>query len=163
MTSLQIYSKCNFCVFASNRSDALKRHKLIHSSEKIYKCQHCEFAASDPSYLKKHQRVHSGVRPFKCDLCDFASAQSGGLKNHKLTHEPIEKTFKCDICDYSTSRPRYLKQHQKSISHINREKALQQTDQREEQDSFSFIMFQIRCINSTYNRLNSNALNVLIN
>ena len=47
------------------------------------------------------------------------------------THEPTEKTFKCEICDYSTSRPRYLKQHKKSISHINREKSLQQTEQRE--------------------------------
>ena len=58
---------CNTCSYTSNRSDNMRKHKLIHTDLRPEKCKICGAAFKDKSNCAAHERtVHSDARPHQC-------------------------------------------------------------------------------------------------
>ena len=53
-------NKCNQCDYESSRANNLRRHKKIHSGEKLNKCNQCEYASLQASTLRTHLKTHDG-------------------------------------------------------------------------------------------------------
>ena len=90
---------CNQCNFSTVKASTLKRHKLVHSSEKSFSCSQCKYSCTTAGDLKKHLLIHSGENPFKCRQCNYSCKVASSLKRHILTHSG-KKTFNCAQCNY---------------------------------------------------------------
>ena len=78
-------------------SGYMKKHEMIHTSDKQFKCTKCGNRFSLFSYLKTHQRFNTGEKPFKCTKCRNRFSLLGYLKTHEWTYKG-EKPLKCTKC-----------------------------------------------------------------
>ena len=72
--SLQKYTVwCKHCDKKFTDLKNLRRHEIIHTSEKNFACKSCEkkFAVSDS--LKRHERIHTGENPIHVNIVTKSS------------------------------------------------------------------------------------------
>lgn len=60
---------CEICGKVYKTSSILKKHKLIHSSERPFKCDICGAGFKQSVTLSLHRRVHSSVGKYTCNKC----------------------------------------------------------------------------------------------
>lgn len=60
---------CEICGKVYKSSAILKKHKLIHSSERPFKCEICGASFKQSVTLSLHSRVHSSVGKYCCNRC----------------------------------------------------------------------------------------------
>lgn len=106
---------CQVCGKVFKRSECLKRHLVVHSTERPFKCDVCGSSFKDRGNLKTHQKVHTGERPFPCELCSASFKLSRDLKRHVATHTGL-KPFVCQECGTGFARSESLKVHQQKHS-----------------------------------------------
>ncbi|XP_065215934.1 zinc finger protein 436-like [Planococcus citri] len=93
--------QCTTCNKRFNKIDYLKRHELMHSSEKLFKCSMCDKCFKDPSNKGRHERTVHGKGPrYCCAHCDENYARKGNLIIHiKSKHLPRqENEYRCTYC-----------------------------------------------------------------
>ncbi|CAG2109763.1 unnamed protein product, partial [Medioppia subpectinata] len=84
--------KCHFigCGKAFKQSNALLRHRLIHSGDKPYKCpiDGCDYRCRQRQQLSAHTNRHLGVRPYACAVqtCRKAFLSKHHLREHRLVY-----------------------------------------------------------------------------
>ena len=66
--------------------------------------------------LKRHMLIHSSEKNFCCDQCTYKSARAADLKGHMLFHSG-EKLFSCHDCNYKSSRIDTIKRHEHGLGH----------------------------------------------
>jgi len=61
---------------------------------KSLSCNQCNYTARFSSNLKRHMLVHSSEKPFECTQCTYSANQAAHLKKHKLSiHPPIQSDW----------------------------------------------------------------------
>lgn len=94
--------QCTFqnCTKQFKTKFALKRHSLIHSSERDFKCSKCGKLFSLPQYLREHANTHTKDKPYVCGVggCQERFRQAGKLSIHRRTHpEYTVKKYKYSL------------------------------------------------------------------
>uniref|UniRef100_H2YLI3 C2H2-type domain-containing protein n=1 Tax=Ciona savignyi TaxID=51511 RepID=H2YLI3_CIOSA len=71
--------KCNACEKSFQQAGHLKRHQMIHTTEKPYTC---DLSGT----LKRNQRIHTEEKPYKCNVCEKSFQRANQLKRHQIIH-----------------------------------------------------------------------------
>ena len=58
------------------------------SENKALKCPQCPYVATTGTLLKRHSIVHTSERPFSCPLCPHTARWSGDVKKHQRRQHP---------------------------------------------------------------------------
>ena len=90
---LKTKHNCNQCNYSTATTSHLKRHKRIHSGEKLFVCSECKYSFTQASDLKRHLLIHSGEKPFVCSQCKYSCTTAGSLKKtppHPLRGESFQ-------------------------------------------------------------------------
>ncbi|KAJ8871857.1 hypothetical protein PR048_028197 [Dryococelus australis] len=92
-------SICTFCNRKFKYASRLRKHMIIHSSERKFKCNECGASFKVKSTLKSHELTHSLDKPFMCDVCFSTHCTKSGLAKHiESKHGTGERRFICEIC-----------------------------------------------------------------
>jgi uncharacterized C2H2 Zn-finger protein len=88
--------ECETCKTTFSRSDALKRHQLIHNrGEKAFECGHCGKKFQRASDLKRHEQIHekrTAEREFKCTKCGETFRNAAPFRPHIKSAHPTNTT-----------------------------------------------------------------------
>uniref|UniRef100_T1JIR3 C2H2-type domain-containing protein n=1 Tax=Strigamia maritima TaxID=126957 RepID=T1JIR3_STRMM len=106
---------CDFCGKAFKRTDALKQHRVIHSTvdplEIQFRCSVCDKNCRSHAHLLEHQAVHSNVRSFLCEICGASFKTRSVQRKHVQTIHKKPRAFSCQICDKRFNTNYALKRH----------------------------------------------------
>ncbi|XP_067652191.1 zinc finger protein 616-like [Haliotis asinina] len=99
---------CSKCGKEFNRLRYLRKHMLVHKSDKKYLCDECGKAFKTRSYLKTHYRTHKS-REYKCSQCNFTSSVNAVIHAHRQLHN--DGSVICDVCGFAYADKSTLKKH----------------------------------------------------
>ncbi|XP_071091781.1 zinc finger protein 888-like [Haliotis cracherodii] len=99
---------CSKCGKEFNRLRYLRKHMLVHKSDKKYLCDECGKAFKTRSYLKTHYRTHK-TRVYKCSQCNFSSSVNAVIHAHRQLHN--DGSVICDVCGFAYADKSTLKKH----------------------------------------------------
>uniref|UniRef100_A0AAY5EFH9 C2H2-type domain-containing protein n=1 Tax=Electrophorus electricus TaxID=8005 RepID=A0AAY5EFH9_ELEEL len=120
--------QCSVCMKVFSAPSKLRRHMLIHTSQRPFGCQLCTKAFRHaPSKLRRHCLIHTGQRPFQCSLCCRAFRQRAHLKAHYSVHIASKAKLKHFVCNSLSRKLRsakHLTLHQpKQVNSVDKLKA----------------------------------------
>ncbi|XP_031639051.1 zinc finger protein 132-like [Contarinia nasturtii] len=101
--------QCIVCKYTTDQLSSLKKHMLIHSSEKPFQCRVCSKAFKRKYHFCQHLRIHTKQLPFACSKCGHRFA----VEIDKQSHEDRCKCrrYECHICPYKCFKKSHLKYH----------------------------------------------------
>ncbi|XP_044727339.1 zinc finger protein OZF-like [Chrysoperla carnea] len=104
---------CNICGYATTAPSQLRKHLMVHSSEKPHACDRCDKAYRREDDLKGHiARAHLNIRKYQCTLCTLAFFTKINLTHHVRRHTG-EKPHKCEVCGKGFIQKVAMKSHMK--------------------------------------------------
>ena len=74
------------CTYKSSRKDDLRKHSMIHNSERKFACPYCPYRALHKHHLTNHLTRHTGEKPHACPHCPFRTARKSYLEFHIKRH-----------------------------------------------------------------------------
>lgn len=74
--------ECEICYKSFGYECLLRRHLLMHSTERPHKCAICGKGFNRPIVLKQHMQVHSGEKAYVCEWCGKRFSQNSSRKRH---------------------------------------------------------------------------------
>lgn len=104
---------CDFCDARFNIKGSLKRHILIHHTQRERKfiCETCGKSFFSKNDIITHIRVHTDERPYSCSFCGRAFRQIASMIRHKRCHTG-ERPFSCPICLKTFKDKSHMSRHQ---------------------------------------------------
>ena len=104
---------CDQCPRSFTNRQVLKRHKLVHSTEKNFVCDLCQKGFKTIYELNYHKFTHTDQSklPFKCDQCFKRFPFITRLKKHKESVHQGIKSHKCTLCDKAFKSHTDLRHH----------------------------------------------------
>lgn len=92
------YNECNICGLNFTSRHKLRRHALLHTSNKPFSCNKCENAFENFVDLQIHMRSHPTVEhPFVCNFCDKSFDYELNFYSHMKEHMGVY-VHTCEIC-----------------------------------------------------------------
>ena len=116
--------KCSQCDYRGTKPSMVKKHEVVHSSEKPYVCHfpECGYRSRFPENLKTHQKHQhpqgkAVKKKHKCSQCDLRFEYPSMLKVHMKVHNDDETPFSCDVsgCDYKSRWKVCITTHKKLV------------------------------------------------
>ncbi|XP_043233200.1 zinc finger protein 771-like isoform X2 [Amphibalanus amphitrite] len=105
---------CEWCLYSSDSSARIKRHRKSHTSERPYGCTTCSTRFNSRASLIRHMRIHTGEKPHGCYICKARFFRRSNLNTHMRTHT-AERPFSCPFCParfvFQSSVNRHLRTH----------------------------------------------------
>ena len=74
---------CTVCDKWFARKADLKRHRQIHTGDRLHSCTQCEKRFTTEHYLRQHMNVHSSK--YKCTECGKCFSSKRNLTVHRLS------------------------------------------------------------------------------
>ena len=105
--------KCEICDKEFPSPAKLRRHMLVHTTEKQFICTQCGKPFRRFDSLKYHMKSHTGEKPYSCDICGKCFKTGKCLRLHIRWHTG-EKPYVCDICPNAYACSAHLRRHKKS-------------------------------------------------
>ena len=117
---------CEACKATFTKRGNLKRHQLIHPTERTYQprrdrlkdhersyqCPECSYNSSRKGNLNIHIRNrHCSEYSYLCDECSEEFGQEYELQKHRYIHSD-EKLYHCQHCNYFSRQKGTLKSHE---------------------------------------------------
>ena len=90
---------CSICKRELQSRHALMKHVKLHGAPR-YKCNKCDRQFFDRTKLRRHQIVHSTEKKFKCSECQKAFVLEHNLKVHLRTHHANVSDLKEEFPDF---------------------------------------------------------------
>ncbi len=104
---------CAICPYKTDVAAWLRKHRVVHESERPFACDVCGRSFKLLSHLTTHKQTHEQPS-FVCSICDFRCRQKRILNTHMRTHSD-ERPFKCELCEYRTKRKSDLSIHRRCM------------------------------------------------
>ena len=93
---------CQECNKTFLQKGNLKKHMLLHSSERRFKCLECGRSFKYPEQLKRHEHWHREGLRYQCELCENRFLMEADLRKHtRNVHSGI--VYKCKYCHVDCS------------------------------------------------------------
>ncbi|ELT97898.1 hypothetical protein CAPTEDRAFT_71961, partial [Capitella teleta] len=104
---------CDECNYKCSSSSNLRRHKLTHSSVKMFKCSQCAKSFRQKAHLDRHIRsLHATGAQVFCEECNFGPASKKVISQHmKLHRDGTEMKFFCEQCSFITHNKSRFERH----------------------------------------------------
>lgn len=106
---------CDQCGKFFKNSNALKKHKVVHSDERNFKCDHCSKTYKEQKKLTYHLHVKHSIGdrlPDRtCHICGKYFAIPSMVSSHMRNVHAPEKLFQCEICGMKVTSQNYLNIH----------------------------------------------------
>jgi len=91
---------CSICKRELQSKHALMKHIKLHGAPK-YKCNKCDRQFFERTKLRRHQIVHSTEKKFKCSECQRSFVLEHNLKIHIRIHHSKTSELKEESTEYS--------------------------------------------------------------
>ncbi|XP_017780652.1 PREDICTED: zinc finger protein 569 isoform X2 [Nicrophorus vespilloides] len=89
---------CLHCGRTCRDKNALLKHVLEHTKEKLFPCTKCEKTFYNKARLKRHMLSHRN-KVVACDVCGEHFADGRSLMNHRHSHSSVSgRQFPCREC-----------------------------------------------------------------
>ena len=89
-TDIEVMFCCEICKKTLPNERGLRRHMVVHKTEKRFSCNLCALTFRCQSSLTKHKETHmrrKEKKSYSCDVCKKSFRQLTLLKCHNLTHK----------------------------------------------------------------------------
>ena len=102
---------CEVCGKSFKSKGNMRQHLQTHNSKRsVFYCHICRKSLLSSSGFRNHAVVHTRKRSFSCNVCDKKFCHKGNLKTHMLTHTG-ERPFECELCSKAFTRLYCLQNH----------------------------------------------------
>lgn len=101
---------CDICDKHFTQMNALKRHSIVHSSNRPFCCDQCDKSFKTKAALKRHSIIHTGECPFECSTCKRRFNQISNLRKHLVIHNN-NCPFYCSICGKGFNQLSNMQKH----------------------------------------------------
>ncbi|KAK7115117.1 zinc finger protein 397-like isoform X2 [Littorina saxatilis] len=99
---------CTKCDKVFGRLRYLRKHQVIHRSDKRYLCDDCGKAFKTKAYLAAHRQTHQ-TRAYRCSQCDFTSSVNALIHAHRQLHN--DHCVICEVCGSAYNDRATLRKH----------------------------------------------------
>ena len=109
---------CRECDFQTRRNDEMKIHmERIHGKGVSVTCDVCGILFAGETILKKHKLIHESEKRTKCDKCGKVYHISN-LESHYCKSAENGFTKQCNICKKTFCSVDYLEEHKKKTHEL---------------------------------------------
>lgn len=105
--------QCYICEANFTKKSNLKRHQLLHDTEKAHSCSICGKSYSTRKLMNQHISCeHINEQLLECKVCESRFASIVKLRSHVRWHG-TERRYNCDLCEKAFKTANNLRDHEK--------------------------------------------------